>query len=396
MKWGYRQQAALDLIIRAEAWLTLMKISYREIVVPSSLVRRLRYLSQILQFVGARPLNEDILVAKLKGWGNTHANSLENYKYNIGTIHTLEKKGMTLLATSYLDLTVKFGLLSKISNVYQLTRTGRVLLSLLNDKPNKELNSFCLDQDERIFYIHQILQQDADILLTTVNMIQSLENPSLANLKKSFQQAFLNRLKTKISTSSQEYITNQLHDRQIEIMTEWKNPAGYAAYIIPPRLHWLLDLGLLDLTKDKNNFIYQLTDVGQKLVETFPKLKDSNIPDVPDAWFNTDFFSKICPLIIPDSDFRQWQDIDDKVRQEACEKYVPAAFDKFRRSSVPKISLTQGAIYLCIRFVTDLNLLTNVQELTQWFQKPRKLENYRYEVRTSARENEAYFVRAHV
>ena len=373
-----------------------MKISYREIVVSNSLVRRLRYLSQILQFIGTRPLNEDILVAKLEGWSNTHANSLESYKYNTGTIHTLEKKGMTLLATNYLDLAVKFGLLSKISNVYQLTRTGRVLLSLLNDKPNKALNAFCLNPDERIFYIYQILQKDADILLTIVYMLQSVENPSLKNLQENFQQAFLNRLKAKISTSSQEYITNQLHDRQIEIMTEWKNPAGYAAYIIPPRLHWLLDLGLLDWTKDKNSFIYQLTGVGQKLIETFPKLKDSNIPDVPDSWFRTHFFSEVCPLIIPDSDFRQWQDIDDKVRQEACEKYVPAAFDKFRRSSVPKISLTQGTIYLCIRFVKDLNLLTNVQELIQWFQKPRTLGSYRYEVRNSARENEAYFIRAHV
>ena len=41
---------------------------------------------------------------------------------------------MTLLAINYLDLTVKFGLLSKISNVHQLTRIGRVLLSLINDK----------------------------------------------------------------------------------------------------------------------------------------------------------------------------------------------------------------------------------------------------------------------
>ncbi len=373
-----------------------MKISYRAIKVPNSLVRRLRYLSQILRLVETRPLHKDILAVKLRDWSNIHAECLKDYRYNTGAAHSSQKTRMTSSATNYLDLAVKFGLLSKISNVYQLTRTGRVLLSLLNDKPDKELNSFCLDQDERIFYIYQILQQDADILLTVVNMLQSLKKPSLKNLQKKFQQTFLNRLKAKTSTSSQEYIRNQLHDRQIEVTTEWKKPENYAAYIIPPRLHWLLDLGLLDSRKEKNSFIYELTGVGQKLIETFPKLKDSNIPDVPDSWFNTDFFTEVGPLIIPDSDFRRWQDIDDKVRQEACEKYVPAAFDKFRRSSVPKISLTQGTIYLCISFMTELHLLINVQELIQWFQKPRKLGNYRYEVRTSARENEAYFVRVHV
>ena len=368
-----------------------MKISYRAIKEPNSLVRRLRYLSQILRLVEARPLNKDILAVKLRNWSNIHAEHLENYRYNTGAAHSSQKTRITVLATNYLDLAVKFGLLSKISDVYQLTRVGRVLLNLLNDHPNEEPNPFCLHEDERIFYIYQILQQDADVLLTVVNMLQSSTCPNNhKNLQRNFQQAFLDRLKAKISTSSQEYIRNQLHDRQIAVMTEWKKPERYA----PPRLHWLLDLGLLDLRKEKNSFIYELTNVGQKLIETFPKLKDSNIPDVPDSWFNTHFFSEVGPLIIPDANFKQWQDVDDKTRQEACEKYMPIVFDKFRRSSMPKISLTQGTIYLCICFVTELHLLINIQGLIQWFKKPRKLGNYRYEVRTSARENEAYFIRA--
>ena len=373
-----------------------MQISYRAVKEPSPLVRRLRYVSQILRLVGQRPLNEEILVARLRDWSNTHGDDLKNYKYNTGAAHSNQKKRMTLLASNYLDLTVKFGLLSKISNVYQLTRIGRILLSLLDDESNDELNLFTLHQDEQIFYIYQILQQDADTLLTIVNMLQSLENPSLKNLRENFQRFFLERLKAKISTSSQGHIINRLHDRQVKVTTEWKNPEGYAAYIVPPRLHWLLDLGLLDSEKEKNNFIYQFTDAGQNFVEEIlPKLPNSDILDVTEAWFGTDFFSKVGPLIVSTTNFQQWQDVSDKVRQEACEKYVPAAFDKFRRTSIPKISLTQGVMYLCISFVTELHLLTNVQELIQWFQKPRILENYKYEARISARENEAYLVRRH-
>ena len=228
-------------------------------------------------------------------------------------------------------------------------------------------------------------------------MVQLLpEKLDHKNLQKNFQRAFLDRLKAKISTSSQEHITRRLHDRQVKVMTEWKKPESYAAYIVPPRLHWLLDLGLLDSTKEKNSFVYQLTEVGQNLIKTFPKVRNSNIPDVTDSWFNTQFFSEVSRLIISETNFQQWQNVDDKTRQEACAKYLPTAFDKFRRtSSIPKISLTQGMIYLCIRFVTELHLLTNVQELTQWLQKPRILENYKYEARTSARENESYFVRRH-
>ena len=373
-----------------------MQISYRAIKEPSTLIRRLRYVSQILRIVGERPLNDEVLAAKLRDWSKTHSDDLKNYKYNTGAAHSMKKKRMTLLASNYLDLAVKFGLLSEISNVYQLTRIGRVLLNLLNEASDEELNLFCLHQDERIFYIYQILQQDADILLTVVHMLQSLENPTYKNLQKNFQQAFLDRLKAKISTSSQEHIMGRLHDRQVEVTTEWKKPEGYAAYIIPSRLHWLLDLGLLDSRKEKNIFIYQLTEAGRHLAEKIlPQLPNSDLLDVTDSWFNTHFFSKVSPCIISTNDFRQWQDLNDEVRQKACEKYLPAAFEKFRRNRVPKISLMQGAIYLCIRFATELHLLTNMQELIQWFQKPRILENYKYEVRTSARENEAYFIRIH-
>ena len=98
---------------------------------------------------------------------------------------------------------------------------------------------------------------------------------------------------------------------------------------------------------------------------------------------------------IPKADFRQWQDIDNKVRQKVCEKYIPDAFNKFRKTNIPKISLTQGMMYLCIRFVTESHVLTNIGELIEWFQKPRILKNYEYEARISARENESYLVRRH-
>ena len=43
-----------------------MQISYRAVKEPSSLVRRLRYVSQILRLVGRRPFNKEVLGTKLK------------------------------------------------------------------------------------------------------------------------------------------------------------------------------------------------------------------------------------------------------------------------------------------------------------------------------------------
>ena len=70
-----------------------MQISYRAIKEPSTLVRRLRYVSQILRIVGQRPLHKEGLVTKLRDWSSTRSNDLENYKYNTGAAHSPRKKG---------------------------------------------------------------------------------------------------------------------------------------------------------------------------------------------------------------------------------------------------------------------------------------------------------------
>ena len=77
-----------------------MKISYRAIKEPNSLVRRLRYLSQILRLVEARPLNKDILAIKLRDWSSIHVEHLEKYRYNTGAAHSSQKTRMTVLATN--------------------------------------------------------------------------------------------------------------------------------------------------------------------------------------------------------------------------------------------------------------------------------------------------------
>lgn len=302
---------------------------------------------------------------------------------------------MTLIATNYVDLTVKLKLLAQISNVYRLTRIGRILLSLIKDKHSGDVNPFFLREEERIFYIYQLLRHDADNLLTVVELVQSTGNSTREQLQEGFQLTFLNRLKAKISASAHDRITRRLLERHIEVETTWKNPKVYAAYIALPRVHWLLDLGLFHSAKEKNSIVYHLTEAGQRFVASLPKLPTSDKVVVTDSWLNTDFFSEVCPLVVSADNFQQWQDADDTVHLEACEKYLPIAFGEFRRTGIPKISLTQGVMYLCLRFGTELHLLTNPKELIQWFQEPRILGDYRYEARTAARENEAYFVRMH-
>lgn len=369
-----------------------MRISYRAIHHLSAHVRRLRYISQLLRFVAHTPQNRDVLATKLKRWSFNRNEDITNHKYNTGAAHSMKNIHRIDLAEGYITLSVKFGLLSEISNVFHLTRMGRVLYCLLNDSSKESDNLFSLNEDEKLFYTYQLLQQDADNLLTVLNMIQLHKNTDLKVLKENFHESFVNRLKVKIATCSKEHTINQLHDRYIEVKEKWKKPEAYASYFLPPRLNWLLDLGLLELSRERNRNIYQLSGSGKKLLQFLP-IKDHS--DVTDIWFEHQYFSKITPLIFPSTDFKFWQEVDDNVRVAICKEYIPKAFELFRQSTVPKVSLKQTVLYLCLRYGKELNLIANVSDLIQWLQTPRILDNFIYEVRISARENESYIIRRH-
>lgn len=375
--------------------LTIMQISYRSLYHPSSLVRRLRYVSQLIGFVAHTPQNRDVLATKLKNWSIKHDTDFTNYKYNTGAAHSVKSSRRIDLAEGYITLSVKFGLLSEISNVFHLTRIGRVLYCLLTDSSNASDNTFYLNEDERLFYTFQLLQKDADNLLTVLNIVQLHETIDLKNLKENFYKSFTKRLKVKIATCSKEYTVNQLHDRYIKVREKWKKPVAYASYFLPPRLNWLLDLGLLDSSRESNRNLYQLTETSKKLLQILPNLNNSTVTDVSDIWFDTQFFSDMTPLISHSTDFKYWMEIDDNARMAICKEYLPKAFELFRQSHVPKISFKQTVLFLCLSFGREFNLISNISELIQWLQTPRILDNYIYEARISARENESYIIRRH-
>lgn len=374
-----------------------MQILYRSLYHPSSPIRRLRYVSQLVRFVAQAPKNKDVLANKLKKWSADHNKDFTNYKYNTGAAHSIKNRSKNHLAEGYLTLSIKFGLLSDISNVLHLTRMGRVLYCLQNESSSESDNLFFLNKDEKLFYTFQLLQKDADNLLTVLNIVQLHENTDLKVLKENFHESFVQRLKVKIAACSKEHTINQLHDRYIKITEEWKKPEAYASYFLPPRINWLLDLGLLDSNKEINRNIFQLTETAKKLLKVLPTLSNSHIhiPDVTDTWFDAHYFTEMTPLIIPSIGFKFWQEIDDRVRATICKEHLPKAFEQLRQSNVPKISLKQTVLFLCLRFGKDLNLIANIKDLIQWLQVPRILDNYIYEVRISARENESYIIRRH-
>lgn len=403
------------------------RLSYRALEATHTKTRRLAYITAMVTMLGRSSLPERLLLAKMLRWSQEHQENLANYWVQTGAITSTRRNSA---GARYLDLARRLGIVASISGECRLTRIGLTLFALTGKSDTA--NPFFLTSVERLFYSYLLLREDADVLLTLLHGLHERPGSSLASLQKSYQQDFTGRLALKGRVVEDEQLKQQLLERRLEIETGWKNPEKYAEHIVPPRLNWLLDLGVLDAVSFQRNRYY-LTDAGITFASRFLQLGQDALYDVSEAWLSKDFWHFVpddllrirdtsslsenpaeaapTPPVLCDpvescrqlpgvgarpaslrQAARSWEHVSEAERQATCAPLLREAFAAFQHTMVPKISLTQVLLYMSARLILENNLLVSIDDLKQWLSVSRVLGDRRYEVRLSPQENVSYIV----
>src|SRR2546426_600992 len=245
-----------------------MKLQYRAIEGTNTKTRRLAYLTAILLTLRQGSLSVQSLLKKLTIWSSEHHADLFRYYVHTGEITSTQKNSAS---THYLDFAVKLKLIVLLSGMYQITRIGSVQAALIKTYEQNP-NPFLLNSAEKIFYTYCLLKADADILLTLVDSLLTRKEMSLALLQKTFQENFLGRLNAKLLSVQDEAVRMQLRDRRMKIK-EWRHVERYVEHIVPPRLNWLLDLGILEHGAYSQHR-FQFTEAGRLFLLSLPYLEE--------------------------------------------------------------------------------------------------------------------------
>jgi hypothetical protein len=373
---------------------------YRVIPDVNTKVRRLGYFVPLLQMVGQRNLGPEVLLPRFVAWGKEHQHFLKDYLDPTGDIVPEKSRGTRsqrrgpqyYAARRYLEFAESIGWLTRISNAYAVARFGAILLNLARTLPRQSPNPFWLSEWERSFFLYELLRKDADFLLTIASLLETEHSVALKYLQRRFQDAHLARLEARIGAAAEEHVQRLLLQRRLEIQTKWKGAARYAEHIVPPRLHWLLDMGLLEPDPVQSDE-FQLNSQGQRLFCELPPLPGTDVLQITAEWLESRFFGHAMPLLITSRPkFRVWMECSEREQNELATHHLTTAFRMFQRGSVPKISLTQGLLFTCISLAVVDGVLTELRDLTAWLRQPQYCEGQRMEIRVSARENESYIV----
>ena len=347
-------------------------------------VRRLGYISALLQLLEYKTLSESVLCSRLERWSLDHKQDLKNYANEQGFIKAT--RGQTA-SKRYTNLVISMGLIGRIAGACRVTRFGKPLLPFLRRVPNR--NPFELTNVERCAYLYWLLLKDSDQLLTVIRMLVEKYSQSLSDLQNAFPTFYLQQLQARMLTAGEHVAPEILAVRNR--VAHWGERTGRSMEnIVPPRIHWLADLGLVVVENDGKRQS-RLTEMGIQFSQSLPKIQETPTFHTSPVWLREQFFGIAGQMFVGAAD-RQWTDIQKLERKELLYKITFQAFEVLRSTPTPRISLYPALIYMALLLITDNGIAANLEELHADLNTFSKEPDTRYAVRFSHRENESYLI----
>ena len=350
----------------------------------NTLVRRLGYVSAILRLLEHRTLSESMLYARLERWSFIHQRDFIAYANPQGFINATQ--GQTG-PKRYTNFAVSLGLIGRIDGACRITRFGKTLLPFLHQVPDQ--NPFEMIYAERCAYLYWLLVKDSDRLLTIIRMLVEGTAQSLSDLQDAFPTFYLQQLQARMLTAEEHVARDILAARNR--VAHWKKGTKRSVEnIVPPRIHWLADLGLVSVENDGKRQS-RLTEMGMQFSQFLPKIQGVSTFHTSPAWLRKQFFGIVGQMLMSTID-RQWTDIQKLEKKELLCKLTSQALETLQGTPTPRISLYPALIYMALFLMTDNGIAANLEELQADLDAFSKEPDTRYAVRFSHRENESYLI----
>jgi hypothetical protein len=361
-------------------------VTFRELTELNTQVRILSVISQLLRILAKESLPEEIIKFRLIRWSAAQETSDTGYGLRTGK---LTNKGKATSAfPRYLSFAKALGLIESIGQTHRRSRLGTPLSALIGDTDPKTTE---LSDEEKIFYLLILLWKDADPLLCILDRMATESDRGVRqlDLQREFGYLYQNRLQAKIDHSPDENFRQIVFKRLTTIASEWKNPARYAEHIVPPRLEWLRDLGVLKIASGKIK-TFCFSDSIFASYQSWPKIAVQT-SDLSDHWIWTSFMSYLgCNLI--GRPYRSWDVVELSDRTRYLAPLLKTAFSVLTSRGVPRVPLNTTMIYAMIRLAVDHGVVVNFEQLQNFLAGKHKIGNRKYQVRLSPRENESYIL----
>lgn len=330
--------------------------------------RRLAYLSASTTLLALEPTSQDRLSTALLEWSADNSAALQTHLSSKGRIRS---QGA---AERYVRLAGSLRMATRVYAGWQLTAEGLLLKTLLPAPP-----SFELSVAERLYYLQQLLTYDADTLLALAGCVASEPGQRLKEIELGFQAAFVRWLRLRLRSTTDEAAVRSLSDR-VSGIEAWTKPHVYAEHLVAPRLHWLLDLGLLDVRSFRHGR-YALTPDSVLLFTDL--IRNGTVPSRP--WAIGRFIGT-SPLL-------DEAKLSDPTTDDTLAAQFRRTINALRVGTAPRVRLDHAVRHASLSLASEGHIYVPDDTILRWLSHTPKLHDGTVlRIREAARARESYIM----
>lgn len=347
-------------------------------------VRFLSILSQILKIVGNRSIPLSILKETLKEWSIKQEHESEFYRNHNGI---LTNNGIETTAFQYyIELLINFGFLTRITEVVRASKFGTLFNTFDKTLDTKSQ----LGDVEKLFYLFFILYKDADnIILILQKIIDNNGAATNKELRESYENYLKHRLKVK-SVNAKPYSQISIAEKLRKVEYIWQNAEQYSKHIIPPRIEWLIDIGLISekITKGKKSFA--LTDLSQNFYNSIDYIDESNIKDITDSWLLNNFIYQFNSIVVNETEAKDFDALDENSKANYLNEILPISYKALDSDGLRRISTLPFYLFMMITSIVRFRIIISFESLKEILIQSYSTKDFIFAFRDASRINESY------
>jgi len=329
----------------------------------STKARRLKYLSALAGI--ATQVNEPkLLNSELSKWATAHREELLSYQDPKGII---DESAGPISAKPYLDLARFLSIVVPVGRGLVLSNTGAALILLLGSS-----GDFSLSLHEQLFFLFELLEHDRDIIGPLLRTLNSFGSKTKRELRKAFPEIYKTHLEVLLG------ITGTAHSRRVV--------EDAIERIVDPRVSWLVDLGICDLSKDQ----VSLTEDGRNLARSLQYIEDSGMFILTADYLRRRFFKRIAPWL-------KKVDTASPPNRQIVIEWMIECIETVRKATKSlasdRIVASTFFHYTAITFYVKHRIPVEHWELQTFLQRAENAKELGWELRWSASQGDGYLQR---
>ena len=351
--------------------------------------RRLRNISVLLDALNKKGTPKSILQDKVIKLNLKHHYDFKRYISPSGEITSKSKQRNSQSFLNYYSALLNLDLANEQTGFVVPSRIGvtyKVLMELFNT--GGQDNAYKLHSHEKAFFFYIILKKDADYFLTIMDLITKLPQSTISDYIKKFKETYLDRLELKFHLPINSVERTKIQDNILRVKN-WRNAKRYCEDIVPPRVNWMIDLGLINKKVYADNKKVQLNETGQITCHIFAA-QEAKILDVTDNWF-IEGYGKLCARIFFDNGATKfWSSVSENEKHSLMKECLFHCQTSFITMGLPRLSVEQSYLFITIYLLFKRQVIIEFTDISMWIGQGRKIGSKKFALRQSARNYESY------